>query len=925
MDAWESQFEALGADINTIDGSRWTQTATNGGGLGQGHPSTITWSVVPDTTPISGFANEPAANSNLRARLNQLYGSSSVWLPLLQQVFDRWEAVSGIDFVYEPNDDGASFSVFNGGVLGVRGDMRLGGHYIDGNSGILAYNFYPNVGDMVLDTADSFYNTLSGNSLRLRNVVAHEAGHGIGLAHSLPVSGTKLMEPFASTNFDGPQHDDILRANRGYGDPLESNDTVGTAHNLGTLGTSPLNLTGLSIDDDSDVDFFRFDLSASSSLTLTLSPTGSIYTVGIEGGSNASFDSRAQSDLAFTVYASNGTTVQATSNTTGLGGTESLTGLTLGAGQYYVGVTGAQNAAQLYSLTLEVTTGGTDTTPPTVSSRVPDTGATVTTTSINIDVTFSEPVSGVDVGDLVLTGAGAAGATKGTPSSVGGNTWRFPVSNLTNGAVDVALAPDANDIEDAAGNDLAPVSWSFTVNLPVNQQPPVLAPIGDQTIPSSTQNGVVQLSATDPNNDPLTFSATAQSIEYHLDQTLGLGSSGGNEYLNYAGRNEKWLTGSGGLWYYITPDGQLYRWLGSSNYSSDPVVAQLSTAAYANTALLHNAQPNNAPAGVSVNGSVLTIDPQDAFTGRFVVTVTVSDGAGGTDSETFIVTVQAAGTDTTPPTVSSRVPDTGATVTTTSINIDVTFSEPVSGVDVGDLVLTGAGAAGATKGTPSSVGGNTWRFPVSNLTNGAVDVALAPDANDIEDAAGNDLAPVSWSFTVNLPVNQQPPVLAPIGDQTIPSSTQNGVVQLSATDPNNDPLTFSATAQSIEYHLDQTLGLGSSGGNEYLNYAGRNEKWLTGSGGLWYYITPDGQLYRWLGSSNYSSDPVVAQLSTAAYANTALLHNAQPNNAPAGVSVNGSVLTIDPQDAFTGRFVVTVTVSDGAGGTDSETFIVTVL
>src|SRR5688500_20059977 len=85
-------------------------------------------------------------------------------------------------------------------------------------------------------------------------------------------------------------------------------------------------------------------------------------------------------------------------------------------------------------------------------------------TSTNIDVTFSETVQGVDVTDLVLTGSGATGAVKGTPTHQGANVWRFPVSNLQNGPVNVSLAPDANDIEDASGNDLAPVSWSFTVN-----------------------------------------------------------------------------------------------------------------------------------------------------------------------------------------------------------------------------------------------------------------------------------------------------------------------------------------------------------------------------------------------------------------------------------------------------------------------------
>ena len=44
----------------------------------------------------------------------------------------------------------------------------------------------------------------------------------------------------------------------------------------------------------------------------------------------------------------------------------------------------------------------------------------------------------------------------------------------------------------------------------------------------------------------------------------------------------------------------------------------------------------------------------------------------------------------------------------------------------------------------------------------------------------------------------------------------------------------------------------------------------------------------------------------------------------AAVSVSGSTLTIDREDGFVGAVVVTVTASDGRGGTDSETFTVTV-
>ncbi len=183
------------------DGDRWSATTLSGGGLTQGDPTIITWSIVPDGTSIFGYAGEATAPSNLRAFLNSIYGSQAVWLPLFQQVFDRWSELNGVTYVFEPNDDGSPWTstTIAGGVAGVRGDVRIAGHTIDGTSGILAYNFFPDFGDMVIDTADATYTNLANNSRILRNVLAHEHGHGLGLSHVCPVNQTKLMEPFLAT------------------------------------------------------------------------------------------------------------------------------------------------------------------------------------------------------------------------------------------------------------------------------------------------------------------------------------------------------------------------------------------------------------------------------------------------------------------------------------------------------------------------------------------------------------------------------------------------------------------------------------------------------------------------------------------------------------------------------------------------------
>ncbi|MEM7587128.1 MAG: H-type lectin domain-containing protein [Acidobacteriota bacterium] len=355
-------------DFQFDDPDRWSVTATDGGGLGQGDPMTLTWSIVPDGTSIFGYNGEPTAPSNLRARLNQIYGSQAVWLPIFQGVFDRWSELNGVNYVYEPNDDGSAWTSTNiaAGQLGVRGDVRISGHFIDGNSNVLAYNFFPNFGDMVIDTGDNTYNNTSNNSLILRNILAHEHGHGLGLSHVCPVNQTKLMEPFLATAFDGPQFDDILATNRGYGDSFEHNDTPGTATNLGTIASGgSVNLDTRSIDDNSDPDLFRFTVGSNANASVTVTPNGSTYLSGPQNANGScspgtSFNALDNQNLVLEILGSNGSTVLASANSTGAGGAESLSNVALpGAGSYYVDVSGGSNEAQMYELSLSVgSTGG---------------------------------------------------------------------------------------------------------------------------------------------------------------------------------------------------------------------------------------------------------------------------------------------------------------------------------------------------------------------------------------------------------------------------------------------------------------------------------------------------------------------------------------------------------------------------------------
>lgn len=269
--------------------SRWSATATNASTGSRGTPITLTYSFVPDGTTVPTLTSA-LGTSNLFAFLNGIYGTTATWQALYTGLFNRWAELIGVTYVLETADDGAAINPSGTaapGILGVRGDLRLAGTALDGNSGVLAFNYFPSAGvggDMVIDTNDNFYSNTGGNSLGLRNVLVHEHGHGLGMAHVCPVNQTKLMEPFVSFAFDGPQFDDIINGQRFYGDRREPNNTGATATSLAAAGPTQ-SVTNLSIDGTSDQDFFSFQVTTVPALlTVTAQPSGTSY---LEGPQNS--------------------------------------------------------------------------------------------------------------------------------------------------------------------------------------------------------------------------------------------------------------------------------------------------------------------------------------------------------------------------------------------------------------------------------------------------------------------------------------------------------------------------------------------------------------------------------------------------------------------------------------------------------------
>jgi len=321
----------LGAEglLGYYQRGRWSYTATDGATGTTGDPITITWGLVPDGTWADG------GTSNLHAVFTAAWGSTN-WMTKIQNAFDRWTAVIGITYV-EVSDDGANMPNSTGS-LGVRGDVRIGGRSIDGPSNVLGYNYYPNGGDMVLDTDDvGFYSNPIYNYANLKNVVCHEHGHGFGLGHVIPNDCSKLMEAYICSGSYGvgPRDDDIRGGMRLYGDPYENNDSNSDPSNLGTV-VDTMVVENLSIDrGTSDIDWYLVNLTITD-ITIEADPVGSTYMLGNEGGTATSVSTDSISDIDIELYNAAGTTLLASATSAGIGETEVLSYSVPAVGDYQI-------------------------------------------------------------------------------------------------------------------------------------------------------------------------------------------------------------------------------------------------------------------------------------------------------------------------------------------------------------------------------------------------------------------------------------------------------------------------------------------------------------------------------------------------------------------------------------------------------------
>lgn len=280
----------------------WTGNGLQGGRF-LAIPAQLTVSFPPDGITWGDGVN-PTGTNNLNARLAAGYGSLDRGREYIRQSLAGWRRLCGLTYT-EVIDDGSAFSL-NPARVATRGDIRIGGVFV-GDTGLLGYNQFPTSGsDMCLNTsyfggdgmvpADYVINSAS-DFRYIRNIVAHEHGHGTGAIHATPCDGTKLMEPQTgpTPTFDMLSIDDRRGAQRNYGDVFAPNHSSATATVLGSLNSPArrsfiarnLSTNGATTGSGSvGEDWFRFTLTSAETQAITISatPTGGNYRNGQQTG-----------------------------------------------------------------------------------------------------------------------------------------------------------------------------------------------------------------------------------------------------------------------------------------------------------------------------------------------------------------------------------------------------------------------------------------------------------------------------------------------------------------------------------------------------------------------------------------------------------------------------------------------------------------
>ena len=541
-------------------------------------------------------------------------------------------------------------------------------------------------------------------------------------------------------------------------------------------------------------------------------------------------------------------------------------------------------------------------------NAVNDSATTATNTPVNGDVSTNDS----DPNGDTLTYSLGTGPSHGSVTLNANGTYTYTPSNGYAGA----------DSFTYTANDGHGGTATATVNITVNNAPPVAVNDSATTATNTAVNGDVSTNDSDANGDTLTYS-------------LGTGPSHGSVTLNANGTYT--YTPSNGYrgadsFTYSVSDGHGGTATATVNLTvnnAPPVAVNDSATTTTNTAVNGDVSTNDSDANgdtltyslgtgpshgsvtLNANGTY-TYTPSNGYNGSDSFTYSVNDGNGGTATATVNVSVNN-----TPPVA---VNDSASTAYNTPVNGDVSTNDS----DANGDTLTYSLGTGPSHGSVTLNANGTYTYTPTNGYSGSDSFTYS-----VSDGHGG-----TATATVNLTVNNAPPVAVNDSATTATNTAVNGDVSTNDSDPNGDTLTYS-------------VGTGPSHGSVTLNangtYTYTPSNGYAGSDSFTYSVS-DGHGGTATGTVNLTvnnAPPVAVNDSVSAAYNTAVNGDVSTNDSDANgdtltyslgtgpshgsvtLNANGTY-TYTPTNGYTGSDSFTYSVSDGHGGTATATVNVTV-
>ncbi|GEM_PF-4880451 len=569
--------------------------------------------------------------------------------------------------------------------------------------------------------------------------------------------------------------------------------------------------------------------------------------------------------------------------------------------------------------------------PPVVANRLPDQSLKIGDPAFTRNLRASPPVfTDPDADSLTFT-ASTSAASIATASISGSVLTVTPVA-----------AGNATIIVRAQDNKGGSAADTFAVAVTANRSPIVANAIPNQTLmiggASFTRDlNVAPVVFSDPDGDVLSYSASSNATGIATASISGsvltvTPVAGGSAAITVTANDGKGGMVSTSFTVAVNrppvvanaiPD-QIIT-LGAPPFSGNlnappPVFSDPDGDALSYSA--SSSAPNIATATIS--GSTLTVTPVAA--GSAIITVTASDNKGGAVSTTFTVTVNRR------PVVANAIANQNLTVGGAAFTRDLDAPPPVFDDPDGDILdYTAVSNAPAIARVEMS-GSSLIVTPVGGLPGQGGNATITVTADD---GTGGT---VSMNFTVT--VNRPPVVATVIPNQILTLSSPPFSGDLNATpavfsDPDGDALSYTATSSAPSIATasvsGSTLTVTAVAGGSTLITVTAND----GKGGIasaTFTVTVNRRPVVANAISNQTvtlgSPPFTGDLNAAPAVfddpdGDALSYSAS-SNAPgiAVAGISGSTLIVTAVSA--GNATISVTASDGKGGTATTTFTATV-